>query len=156
MIFIQAAVTSGDDAVTEEPASLPELPSTRIEIIVDRRDVRASIPDIRDARPRITAPGTDDEAERIEIPDAAPSGEADGIEQPAEGMNEGDAVIEIPDDGTNVIDAMPEKSARPTDRPARGGEPPDEPIDRTEERMNRNVNRIEVQTQSMSNQGEVK
>jgi hypothetical protein len=65
VIFIQAAVIFGgasrasgrdagrfgDDAVTEKPASLPEIPSSMFEIIVDRLDVRASIPEIPDARP---------------------------------------------------------------------------------------------------------
>jgi len=139
------------------------------EILVDRLDVSASIPDVRDARPRITACRTDDEAEGIEIPDAPTSGGADGIDEPAEGTNERDAGIDIGDDGTNVIDAMtkerddrldvidamPEKPARPTEPPARGGEVTDEPTDRTEGRMNRNVNRIEVAVQSTFNRGEL-
>jgi len=183
VIFIQPAVifggasrTSGrdarrfdDDAVTEKPASLPEIPSSMIENIVDRLDVRASIPEIRDARPRITARPTDDPAEGIEIPDARSSGKADGIDEPADGMNETDAGIEIHDDRMNIIDAMTnehddrieiidamrEEPAQPTDQPAKGGEVPDEVIDRTEGRMNRNVNRIEVQMESIVNQGEL-
>jgi len=115
-----------------------------IDIIVDRLDVRASIPEIPDAGPTITARRADDTAEGIEIPDARSSGEADGIDEPAEGMNETDARIDIHDDGRNVIDAMTDEhdggidvigalrgeSAEPTDQSARGGEGPDERIDR--------------------------
>jgi len=149
------ARTFGDDDVTEQPASLPKIPSSMIEILVDRLDVGASMPDIRDAPPRITARRTDDGAEGIEIPEAPTSGTADGIDEPAEGMDEGDAGIEIHDDRTNVIDAMtkehddrldvvdptPEKPARPTDPSAKEGEVPDEPIDRAEGRTNVSGNR---------------
>jgi hypothetical protein len=89
----------GDDAVTEEPASLPEVPSSRIDIIVDRLEVRASIPEIPDDRRRITARRTNDKAEGTDIPDASTSGKADGIDEPADGMNETDARIEIPATG---------------------------------------------------------
>jgi hypothetical protein len=102
----------GDDAVTEEPASIPE---------------------IRDDRPSITARRTNDKAEGTDIPDASTSGRADGIDEPAEGMNERHAGIEIHDDGMNVIDAvtnehddrldvidaMKDEPAEPTDLPQR-------------------------------------
>lgn len=142
---VRDAVTFDDDAGMEEPASLPEIPSTRIEIIVDRLEVRPSMPDIRDAHPTVTARRTDDTAEGIEIPDARPSGEADGIDEPAEAMNEADDRLEIHDDGRNVVDAMTEdrddridvidatrdEPAGPTDQPARGGDVLDEGTDVT-------------------------
>jgi hypothetical protein len=123
------------------------------------REPRPTLAFRTNARPRITARRTNDKGEGTDIPDASTSGKADGIDEPADGMNDKDARIEIPDDGMNVIDAvtnedddrldvieaMTDAPAEPTDQPAKEGEVSDEPIDRMEERMNRNVNRIEVQ-----------
>jgi hypothetical protein len=162
VISIQAAVIFGrasrtperdarsfvDDAVTEKPASLPEIPSSMIENIVDRLDERASIPVIRDAGSRIT--------------DVRSSEPADGIDEPAERIDDTAARIEILDDRIEIIDAMIENIVdridvidQPTDQPAKGGEVADEVIDGTEGRMNRKANRIEVRMQSIVNQGEV-
>ena len=71
-------------------------------------------------------------------------------------MNEADARIEIPDDGTNVIDAMtnegddrldvidamPRRTAERTAPPAKGSEVVDDVIDRMDDRISQSVSRI--------------